>query len=259
MNVSPPSGEAGSQPPGPTTSTQRRCWKCYGGTGEIVEVELGTGRFMHAYGLCETGGDPHSTPGHEVVGSRPLTGPLTPSDDIHEFFGLAYSNYLVLHRTLMQSMPAEWQRRMVACLDQLETAFAHLDDRPARFIVTPAREVEYNDLTKAERRQLGVKKVKKFEITVRGIEYNNLTKKERRELGATRIKGAREDAYLDRDGEERDGYERVLVPAGPDLIPHYNRGRTYIAPLSLNTSLTVEEGDDERTNSVQPLQPQSDA
>lgn len=30
---------------------------------------------------------------------------------IHGFFGLSYSNYLVLPRTLMQSMPVAWQER----------------------------------------------------------------------------------------------------------------------------------------------------
>lgn len=43
--------------------------------------------------------------------------------DIHTFFGLTYANYLVLPRTLLQSMPEEWQHRFVDCLRELENAF----------------------------------------------------------------------------------------------------------------------------------------
>lgn len=42
---------------------------------------------------------------------------------IHGYFGLTYSNYLVLHRSLMQSMPVEWQERAVAVFEELRSAF----------------------------------------------------------------------------------------------------------------------------------------
>ncbi|KPC67323.1 hypothetical protein ADL35_45815, partial [Streptomyces sp. NRRL WC-3753] len=42
---------------------------------------------------------------------------------IHEWFSLTYSNYLVLPRTLMQSMPTGWQMRMAACLNEMQDAF----------------------------------------------------------------------------------------------------------------------------------------
>lgn len=38
--------------------------------------------------------------------------------DVHELFGLTYANYLVLPRSLLQSMPDEWQRRFAACVDE---------------------------------------------------------------------------------------------------------------------------------------------
>lgn len=41
---------------------------------------------------------------------------------IHDWFGLTYANYLVLHRTVLQSMPGEWQDRFVACLTELDHA-----------------------------------------------------------------------------------------------------------------------------------------
>lgn len=49
------------------------------------------------------------------------------NEPVHLWFNLSYANYLVLHRSLMQSMPIEWQRRMVRCLAELDEAFRHVD------------------------------------------------------------------------------------------------------------------------------------
>jgi hypothetical protein len=49
------------------------------------------------------------------------------NEPVHLWFGLTYANYLVLHRSLMQSMPVEWQRRMVRCLAEFEDAFRHIE------------------------------------------------------------------------------------------------------------------------------------
>lgn len=49
-------------------------------------------------------------------------------------FGLSYANYLVLHRTLLQSMPEEWQYRFTAMIAELERAFAHIE-HPQRYTV----------------------------------------------------------------------------------------------------------------------------
>ena len=40
--------------------------------------------------------------------------------DIHAWFELTYANYLVLPRSVLQSMPKEWQIKFVELLDQLE-------------------------------------------------------------------------------------------------------------------------------------------
>jgi hypothetical protein len=40
-------------------------------------------------------------------------------DLIHEYFGLTYSNYLVLPRLVLQSMPDEWQQEFVKMLYQI--------------------------------------------------------------------------------------------------------------------------------------------
>lgn len=63
--------------------------------------------------------------------------------DIHTWFNLTYANYLVLPRSVLQSMPAEWQERFTAALGELDDAYGHLDwpaynvralKRPTEFI-----------------------------------------------------------------------------------------------------------------------------
>lgn len=52
-----------------------------------------------------------------------MSDPIIESDDdIHTWFGLTYANYLCLPRSILQSMPDEWQRRFVVCLEELRTA-----------------------------------------------------------------------------------------------------------------------------------------
>lgn len=49
------------------------------------------------------------------------------SEPIHLWFNLTYANYLTIPRSLLQSMPHGWQERFVACLEELQFAFDHLD------------------------------------------------------------------------------------------------------------------------------------
>jgi hypothetical protein len=49
------------------------------------------------------------------------------SEPVHLWFSLSYANYLVLPRSVLQSMSEEWQRRFVACLEELDAAAGHLD------------------------------------------------------------------------------------------------------------------------------------
>jgi len=53
-----------------------------------------------------------------------------PSEDaepIHSWFELSYVPYLKVPRSVLQSMPAEWQWRFVRCLEELDGA---IDWRP---------------------------------------------------------------------------------------------------------------------------------
>lgn len=49
---------------------------------------------------------------------------------IHEWFELSYASYLTLNRSLLQSMPEEWQQRFVACLEEMREHFWGVFDEP---------------------------------------------------------------------------------------------------------------------------------
>jgi hypothetical protein len=46
---------------------------------------------------------------------------------IHGFFGLTYGTHLVLPRSVLQSMPVEWQREFVKLMHEYADATAELD------------------------------------------------------------------------------------------------------------------------------------
>lgn len=48
-------------------------------------------------------------------------------EPIHTWFNLTYANYLVLPRAILQSMPEDWQRRFVRCLEDLERQYGELE------------------------------------------------------------------------------------------------------------------------------------
>lgn len=49
------------------------------------------------------------------------------SGPVHEWFELSYAQYLTVPRSILQSMPVEWQERFAACLRELDGT---LDWRP---------------------------------------------------------------------------------------------------------------------------------
>lgn len=77
------------------------------------------------------------------------------SGPIHHWFGLSYSNYQVLPRVLMQSMPVEWQRRMVTCLEELHDAFSHIEHAPG-YKVDPVDWHYPEDLSSQQCEALGI-------------------------------------------------------------------------------------------------------
>lgn len=130
--------------------------------------------------------------------------------DIHTYFGLSYSNYLVLHRTLLQSMPTDWQHRFVALLDELTRAFEHVD-QPEYYRVQASYVRSVEDMTAAERALTGYDK-HIFADEDYGPELAGVV-------------------FCDPQGFEVDNPDvhRVAIPTG-DPVPHYDRGRAVIQP-----------------------------
>ncbi|MEU3851763.1 hypothetical protein [Streptomyces sp. NPDC029554] len=150
------------------------------------------------------------------MSTHPTDGP------IHGWFSLSYSNYLVLHRTLLQSMPIEWQERMVACLEELREAYRHIE-QPEGFKVEAATALQVSDLDDAQLKQLGIAEDwYRGETPPEGLDAEALREWEAEHESP-------EGPTYSRNGEEIDGDEHVLLPA-IDPVPHYNRGRTYIEP-----------------------------
>lgn len=56
-------------------------------------------------------------------------------EPIHLWFNLTYANYLVLPRSVLQSMPQEWQAKFCTLLSEMHEAFGHLD-WPSRYAVS---------------------------------------------------------------------------------------------------------------------------
>jgi hypothetical protein len=163
------------------------------------------------------GSDSHCTPEPPMNNTpgRATDGP------VHAWFGLSYSTYQVLPRTLMQSMPPQWQQRMVACLRELSDAFEHVP-QPEVYAVEAGEQLLVSELTDAQMRQLGITYDEYDDEPPDGLDNEALEAWQ----DAHRIP---EPLYHDRDGQEMDASSYVIVPTY-DPVPHYNRGRTYIPP-----------------------------
>lgn len=147
--------------------------------------------------------------------------PIHPTDGpIHEWFSLSYCNYQVLPRTLMQSMPIEWQDRMVACLDELVAAYAHIPQAEA-YEVHAATEHIVNEMGFDLLEEAGIEEDWYGEPVPEDLSPFDLSD--------WRAEHERAEPTYSRDGVELDPHERILLPAD-DPVPHYNRGRTYIPP-----------------------------
>lgn len=73
--------------------------------------------------------------------------------DVHNWFGLTYSSYLVLPRALMQAMPADWQHRFVELVEDMQATFVQENDNymvvlrtaDGKFTSDPFRRYRYPD------------------------------------------------------------------------------------------------------------------
>ncbi|MFG3244143.1 hypothetical protein [Streptomyces sp. NPDC048157] len=149
--------------------------------------------------------------------------PATLATDIHTHFSFSYANYLVLPRTLLQSMPIEWQTKFVALLEEFNTAFEHVTQAEAYDVQTGA-EVIVSEMGFDLLEEAGIKQDwYAGENPPEGLDEAALNEwKNEHEVDAP--------TYYDKDGREMDPNERVFVADGPDPVPHYNRGRTRVEP-----------------------------
>ena len=142
-----------------------------------------------------------------------------PDIDIDLWFGLSYSNYLVLQRSILQSMPKEWQHRFTAIIDEMNDRMGEemLAMMPSNYhIQVLAREPEWvapecdecegtGEEILEEKRWFGLAKPFRIKIDCQacdgsGRDYN----------GEMRRETAEEVGFI------------------PDPVPHYNRTRTRI-------------------------------
>lgn len=128
----------------------------------------------------------------------------TTNGPVHTYFGLSYANYHVMHRTLMQSMPLEWQERMVGLLNEYDAAFDHVE-KPDCFNVEAAEERCVDELSEAELRMIGCSREDFEDENDDGFFF----------------------AVYDKSGSEIEPGSRVTFPVY-DPVPHYKRG--YVEP-----------------------------
>lgn len=122
---------------------------------------------------------------------------------VHTWFSLSYANFLVWHRSRMQSMPLEWQCRFVELAEELDAAY---QDQPTPgYEVTTVRFEEIAGLSPAEMRFLDI-----------GFSDDEDEDDDHQE-------------YYLKDGTAVSPYHQVGIPVA-DPVPHYDRGRTYLPP-----------------------------
>lgn len=131
--------------------------------------------------------------------------------DIHTWFSLTYANYLVVPRSVLQSMPEDWQHRFTGLLGETSEAFGHLD-WPAYDVRALKREPDC--ITPY------------VECDTCGGTGHGTDGDE--EVDCPMCEGGGE--VEDSEGPRHETPEEVGVIDDP--IPHYERGRTMLEPRS---------------------------
>lgn len=75
-------------------------------------------------------------------------------DPIHNWFGLSYASYLTIPRSVLQSMPVDWQRRMVKLLEEMaKECEKHQIELPSTIVNRRGKKGTYimDDLAKYDR------------------------------------------------------------------------------------------------------------
>ncbi len=159
-----------------------------------------------------------TTPGHAAHDTEPVPEPEEPyqrtTGPVHGWFGLTYANYMVLPRTLLQSMPLAWQTQFVELLEDLHAGYP--DVEIPDYEVTTVRDSYVGELTSDEMKLLGI---------TRGD-------------AAAEPDEAGDAACYDKTGRELTIHDHVGVPV-PDTMPHYKR--SYLPPDEAAIALNREQ------------------
>jgi hypothetical protein len=89
------------------------------GSAEAAPVLEALARQMHATPIVKGQHLEVTGPVYEEEPRPTSVGSDTP---VHDWFGLTYARYLTLPRSILQSMPLEWQRKFVALLEEADLA-----------------------------------------------------------------------------------------------------------------------------------------
>lgn len=147
-------------------------------------------------------------------------GPHDDRREIHDYFELTYANWLTLPRTLLQSMPEDWQKDFVELLEKFDEEMGWA-----------------MHLLKATNVQVLNRNPERLPERVPCESCDGSGKEEDASAG-----GEVECMECDGDGEvetEGDEFESVEeVGERPSPIPHYQRGRTTV-PLASTDLSTV--------------------
>jgi hypothetical protein len=145
----------------------------------------------------------------------------TQHDAIHKHFGLSYANYLVIPRTLLQSMSDDWQSKFAALLQKMDHTFEHVPQAEV-YDVRAGTEHIVNEMGHDLLEEAGITEDWYDEPVPEDLSPSDLN-----EWKAEHEKDA--PTYIAADGRVLDPDERVFLP-GEDPVPHYNRGRTRVEP-----------------------------
>lgn len=178
--------------------------------------------------------------------------------DVHTWFSLTYANYLVVPRSVLQSMPEDWQHRFTALMGEMDQAFGHLD-WPAYDVRVLKRPTQINNWPTAWCDDCeGTGRKKPAEVTPPSdIDDHRLWLRTALHMIADENPAIATTAWWkggaaicgDEDCPTCEGTGRVDDPEGPryetpeevgfrdDPIPHYNRGRTKLEPRERETGL----------------------
>lgn len=55
---------------------------------------------------------------------------------VHDYFGLTYCSYIVLPRTVLQSMPEDWQDKFISLMEEMDGRTGWRQQLPGEYNVT---------------------------------------------------------------------------------------------------------------------------